>query len=167
MIDVDAYVELRDVENGLRRMQLAGYDLRPVFRAVRRDLRADQRQHAREQRGPDGKWRGLDPDTLKKRTRQGTGRRHRGKMKRRRRKFGPLLGKLPRVFTISYTRSMIGGYARPKWSGAHQPRSGAGSTRVGRGATLPNRTYLWASTGLLVAVSRKAVDYLTGAWEKG
>lgn len=166
MIDVDAFVELRDVENGLRRMQLAGYDLRPVFRAVRRDVRADQRQHQREGAGPDGKWKPLDPDTLRKRTRQGTGRRHKGKMKRRRRKFGPVLRNLPRAFTISYSRSWIRGDARPKWSGAHQPKSGAGATRVGRGATVPNRTYLWASTGLLQIVARKAVDYMTGAWEK-
>lgn len=165
MIDVDAFVELRDVENGLRRMQLAGMDLRPVFRAVRRDLRADQRQHQRDRQGPDGRWAPLDPDTLRKRTRQGAGRRHRGKMKRRRRKFGPVLGGLPRAFTISYGRSFIRGSARPKWSGAHQPKSRS-TTRVGRGAQLKARPYLWASTGLLRVVARKAVDYMVTKWER-
>lgn len=163
MIKLDAFVNLRDVENGLRRMQLAGMDLRPVFKAARKDVRADQRDHAKQQEGPDGKWPRLDPDTLKKRTRQGAGRRHRGKMKRRRKKFGLMLGKLPRSFTISYSRSWIRGTARPKWSGAHQPKRGS-TTRIGRGATLRARPYLWASTGLLQTVARKAVDYMTTQW---
>lgn len=161
MIDVDAYVNLRDVENGLRRMQLAGKDLRPLFRRVQRDLRADQNQHAKEERGPDGKWPRLDPDTLAKRTRQGEGRRHKGKKKRRRRAFGRILGKLPRAFTVSYSRDWIRATSRAKWSGIHQ----AGG-RGGRNSNVPERKFLWASTGLLAIVSRKAVDYLVGAWDK-
>lgn len=161
MIEVDAFVNLRDVENGLRRMQLAGLDLRPLFRRVQRDLRADQSSHAKEERGPDGKWPGLDADTLAKRSRQGAGRRHRGRKKRRRRAFGRKLGKLPRAFAITYSRSWIKATSRVKWSGAHQ-RGGI----VGRGSRLPKRTFLWASTGLLQIVARKAVDYLVGAWDK-
>jgi phage gpG-like protein len=160
VIDVDAYVNLRDVENGLRRMQLAGKDLRPLFRRVQGDLRADQKQHAKEEKGPDGKWPSLDPDTLAKRTRQGQGRPHRGKWKRRRRSFGRMLGKLPRAFAITYSESWIAATSRVKWSGAH---SGG---IVGHGSHLPDRTFLWASSGLLAIVSRKAVDYLVGAWDK-
>ena len=160
-IDVDAHVNLRDVENGLRRMQLAGKDLRPLFRRVAKDMRADQKDHAKQQEGPDGKWPGLDPDTLAKRTRQGQGRRHRGKKKRRRRAFGRMLGRLPRAFAIEYDRSFIRARSRVKWSGAHQ-----GGGLVGKGSRLPDRTFLWASTGLLAIVSRKAVDYLVGAWAK-
>lgn len=161
MIDVDAFVNLRDVENGLRRMQLAGRDLRPLFRRVQGDLRADQKEHAKQQQGPSGKWKSLDPDTLAKRSRQGAGRRHRGRMKRRRKAFGRMLGVLPRAFKITYSRSWIRATSRVKWSGGHQ-----GGAIVGRGSRLPDRTFLWASTGLLATVSRKAVDYMVGAWDK-
>lgn len=164
MIDVDAHVELRDVENGLRRMQLAGKDLRPLFRRVRKVLRADQTQHAREERGPDGKWPALDQDTLRKKNRQGKGRRHRGKLKRKRRALPRMLGRLPRAYTIEYSRDWIRATSRAKWSGAHQH---PGKTkRVGRGAELPDRSFLWASTNLLATVARMGVDYLVGAWEK-
>lgn len=160
-IDVDAFVNLRDVENGLRRMQLAGKDLRPLFRRVQVDLRTDQKQHAKDEAGPDGKWPGLDPDTLRKRSRQGAGRRHRGKKKRKRRAFGRKLGKLPRAFAITYSRSWIRATSRVKWSGVHQ-----GGGLAGKGARMPRRTFLWASSGLLQTVARKAVDYLVGAWDK-
>lgn len=161
MIEVDAFVRLRDVENGLRRMQLAGKDLRPLFRRVQTDMRTDQKEHAKEERGPDGKWPSLDPDTLAKRSKQGAGRRHRGKKKRRRRAFGRILGRLPRAFAITYSRSWIRATSRVKWSGAHQ-----GGALVGKGSRLPKRTFLWASSGLLQIVARKAVDYLVGAWDK-
>ena len=161
MIDVSAFVDLRDVESGLRRMQMAGKDLRPLFKRVKSDMRADMRDHAKSEEGPSGKWPSLDPDTLAKRSRQGQGRRHRGKKKRRRKAFGKKLGRLPRAFAVTYSRSFIRATSRVKWSGAHQ-----GGAIVGKGSRLPDRTFLWASSGLLQIVARKAVDYLVGAWDK-
>lgn len=165
MIDVDAFVNLRDVENGLRRMQLAGYDLRPVFQRARKAVRADQKQHAQKQQGPAGQWASLAASTIahrKQRTgKQGRKRRRPIKSKRLRK-----LGRLPGAFGIKITPRSIAAISKVKWSGAHQPRSLSGSTRVGHGSQIEARPFLWASTGLLQTVSRLAVDHLVGAWER-
>lgn len=162
MIDVDAKVDLRKVQNALRRLQLAGKDLRPVFAASRKNVRVDQRDHAKGEHGPDGKWPALARSTLAKKTRQGKGRRHKGKKKRKRRVFPKMLGRLPRSFDIRFDRQRLVAKSRAKWSGAHQ--SGA---IVGRGSRLPERSFLWASTSLLREIATRALDYLKGAWEKG
>lgn len=161
-IRIAAHVELKEVENALRRLALQGKDLRKLFSSVRKYVRADQKDHARLERGPEGKWQALDADTLRKRSRQGKGRRHRGKRKRLRRRQPRMLGKLAGAYDITYSRSWIRATSRVKWSGAH-----ADGDRVGRGAKLPGRVWLWASSGLLETIAAKAVDFAVQAWEKG
>lgn len=160
-IRISAPVDLKEVENALRRLMLSGRDLRKLFASVRRFVREDQKDHARHERGPDGKWKSLDLDTLKKRSRQGKGRRHRGKRKRKRSRQPRMLGKLPGAYDITYSRSWIRATSRVKWSGAH-----AEGDRVGRNARIPGRVWLWASSGLLEIIAAKAVDFGVRAWEK-
>ncbi len=158
-VNADAHVNLKDVQNGLRRMQLAGHNLRPVFKRVRKNLRADQKQHATEQRGSDGPWPSLKITTIKRRAqkkrRHGRARQQAISMKRK------LLGKLPRAISITYDANKIRVASRVKWSGVHQKGG-----RAGHHADMPKREYLWVSTGLLALVARAAVDYLAGAWDK-
>lgn len=158
-VDPAAFVNLKDVQNGLRRMQLAGHNLRPVFRRARKALRADMKAHANDQQSSDGAWPSLKISTIKRRSQK---KRRRGRPRSiqisARRK---LLGKLPRAIAISYTGDRIIARSRAPWSGVVQ-RGGT----VGHRAHLPKREWLWASTGLLATVARLAVDYLAGAWEK-
>ena len=158
-VDADGFVDLRDVQNGLRRMQLAGRDLRPVFKRARKALRADQKAHATEQLGSDGAWPSLKISTIKRRSQK---KRRRGRARQlQRRPGGKILGKLPRAITISYDARRIIAKSRAPWSGVMQ-RGGT----VGHHAHMPAREFLWASTKLLGTVARLAVDYLAGAWEK-
>ncbi len=158
MIDLDVKIELRDVQNGLRRMQLAGANLRPVFKAVRKALRADQRDHAKKRLAPQGVWPALASSTVAHRKQ-----RH-GKQGRKRtcpiRANVKPLGKLPAAFTITYDASAIRGISRVKWSGVHA-RGGRG----GRKSKIPARDFLWPSRQLLEIISRKAVDYMVTSWD--
>lgn len=158
MIDPVVTITLDEVEEGLDRMHRAGYDLRALFRSVRKELRADQKSHAKEQQGPDGAWPALAASTVQKRKARA------GKQGRtRRRKLNEAtvkkLGRLPGAYRIQISRLSIKAIARPKWSGAHS------GDRVGHGATLPDRTYLWASTQLLELVAARVLAYLGAAWE--
>jgi len=161
--DVDAFVDLRDVQNGLNRLLRAGGDLRKVFRAVRADMRADQSQHVRDQRGPDGTWKPLAASTIARR-KQRPGKRGRRRIRPLRARSVKKLGRLPRAYTITIKPRSIAAKSRVPWSGAHQPRGGT-STRVGHNASLPARAFLWASTKLLVRVARATVDYMTTVWK--
>lgn len=159
MIETSATVSLAEVEAGLERMHRAGVDLRALFRSVRKELREDQRAHAKEQRGPGGAWPTLAASTVEHRkARAGKqGRKRRRKLKTATAKK---LGRLPGAYKIEISRLSIKAISRVKWSGAHQ-----GGARVGHGSNLPDRTFLWASSGLLEAVARRVMAYLEASWE--
>lgn len=164
MSDIEAKIDLRKVENALRRLQLAGHNLAPVFKSSRKPLRADQREHQKDQRGPDGKWPGLAPSTIKRRTVKGGGRRYRGVRRRKSRKLSRLLGRLPRDFKITFDARKLRAASRWPRSGVHQH---PGRTiRANNGAVIPDRTFLWPSPDLLRHIAKAARDYLSRAWEK-
>lgn len=162
MIESTAIVTLTEVEEALDRVHRAGRDLRPLFTRAKKELRADQKKHATEQRGPDGAWAPLKPATVDKR-RQRPGRQ--GKRRRRALKARTVkpLGKLPRAFKIEIRPLSIRAASRVPWSGAHQ--SPSGSTSVGNHARVESRPFLWASEQLLSYVARATVEYLADAWE--
>lgn len=163
MIDFGAFVDLRDVQNGLRRLQLAGHDLRPVFKRARHYLRADQREHAKARMGSSASWPELSPTTLlqrKQRSRKQS-RYRQGRKRRRGRNFRGPLGRLPNAYKIEYDARRIVARSRVPWSGVHWKGG-----KAGHKARIPQREFLWISNQLLVAVSRLAVDYIAGAWDK-
>lgn len=161
MIDVRAEVDLRDVQNGLRRLQLAGADLRPVFRSVRKALRDDQRQHAKERRGPDAPWRPLAQSTIEHRKAR-TGKQ--GRKRHKPIKVAPKpLGRLPNNFAIQIFPSKLVAKHRVKWSGVHNEARGA---TVARGARVPGRTFMYASKRFLGVVVRATVDHMLTAWKR-
>lgn len=160
MIDVDSFVDLRDVENGLRRMQLAGADLKPVFKASRKAMRADMRDHAKKKQSSSGTWPAMARSTLEHR-KQRKGKQGRPRKRPLRRPLRPL-GKLPAANRLEYTARSIKMISRVPWSGVHNNPLGG---RVGHGSRIPGREYLWASSGLLAIVARNAVDYMATAWD--
>lgn len=123
-------------------------DFTSVFRKLRKPMHKDMRHHRDLQRGPRGPWAPLAATTKARYAREG---------KRRNRR---VLGKLPnarRTIVTSYALRMR---SPVKWSLAHQ----AGPTRVGRGAILPQRQYMWISRGLRKEAAREFRIALRQRW---
>lgn len=89
-----------------------------VARSLRAPVRADQTNHARAQEGPDGAWPA-----------------RRSPSRRR------ILGRLPGAIRMAVNGATVSATSKVAWSGAHQD----GPTRVGRGAIVPQRQFLWLS----------------------
>ena len=145
---LEGKIDLRDVERGFAGLLRAGQDIAPLLREAKRPLKADQREHQRDQRGPDGPW--------PKRRVAG---RNRGRKRRSRRR---LLGKLPRLLTIR----IIGGdtlVARSKvvWAAIHQFGG-----RAGRGARIPARPFLYFSRQFIDDIEQALAEYLAQRWRR-
>lgn len=108
-------------------------DFRQTFLRLRKPMHWDQMDHKARQRGPTSPWQQLAPSTLAKYAKLG---------KRRNRR---ILAKLPNARQTEVTsKALIMKSRVRRWSNAHQD----GPTRVGRGARLPQRQFLWISDGL-------------------
>lgn len=156
--DLGADVDLRDLEEALRRIELAGYDLRPVFIRSRRAMRQDIKAHRKAQASPEGRWAPLSPLTIAKR------RARKGKQGRKRRRppkpIGKLLGRLPGAFNIVIGAHTMRAISRVKWSGAQNE-----GDKVGKRARIPSREFMWVSRAMVASVATVASDFMIGAWE--
>jgi hypothetical protein len=122
--------------------RLRAPDMLRAYRELRGPARYDQRHHDRRSEGPDGRWPSLAPATIARR------RRKRGKDKNGRRRGWPkkLLGRLPvSLRSIATSRSLVvqSAIRRPGLGFVHQKGG-----RIGRGARVPRRQYLWISDWL-------------------
>lgn len=142
-VGVQGRIDTRQVEAGLVAM---GNDraVALAMRALRKPMRVDQRDHARQAEGPEGKWPARR--VLARRSR-------RRRLASRRR----LLGKLPAAITVTATKIGVSAVSRVRWSGVHQEGG-----PVGRGASVPARPFLWVSHELLdqaaEAIARATVE---------
>lgn len=161
---VSATVDLGDVERGLTGMQRKAERLRSAWISLRRPMRADQRDHARRQEGPEGKW----PKRSATTDRRAAEMRSRAKRnvkaakftsKKPRRHFRArrLLGSLPNRTVKVYALGAHGVVAESKvpWSGVHQDGG-----RVGRGSRIPARPFLWLSDRFLTQVEETLADHV-------
>ena len=124
MIDVGVKVDLRVLDSGIfARAGRIGNDLRPAFRAARKPVMADQRDHRKNKQGPRGKWPELAAVTKA---------RYKLDRKRGRKRPRTLLGRLPTANMIRYERKRMLVLSRVRWSGVHQR----------------TRPYLWISRRL-------------------
>jgi phage gpG-like protein len=139
---VAATVDLRRVERGLRDVLRRAERAGPFFRDERKPLRADQRDHAKRRQGPDGSWpaRVVTP----------------GKPRRKRRR---LLGRLPGAVSIAASADAVRAVSKVPWSGVHQHGG-----RVGRGARIPARTFLYFSPDYLRAMAERFAAYAVAQW---
>lgn len=160
------HVDISDVLRGLEAMRARGMDLRPVFRAVRVQLKADVAQHFARKEGPDGAWAPRAASTIEraKQNRGMTFKRggRRGQLtKRGQRRLGPQLGRFrfPNAYRFIVTRQAIEMRAKGDWAGVHQ----FGGV-VGHGAVQPERTFLWASDSLVDAFEHALVGHVREAW---
>jgi hypothetical protein len=148
VIDVDVKVDMRELEHGLAAM-CSTRTLTEVARRLRKPMRADQRDHARKMEGPDGSW-----PPRKKRLGRG-----KAAKKRNRRK---LLGRLPGAIKVYARGEVVTAESLAKWAEAH--RTGA---RVGRGAKLPIRDFLWISDGLMTTAAAELQEVALRAFGGG
>lgn len=139
-------VDTREVEAALAELERRGQNPAPAMRVIRKEMRLDQRDHAREKEGPEGKWPARAASTIAK-IRKGSG--------RARRPMGRL------VSAVAYTaeRSRVVGRSLVRWSGSHME-----GDRVGRGATLPARPFLWISDKLLDTAETVLARFLLNGW---
>lgn len=141
-------VDLRKIDKAIKRAEKAGVDLRPAFRKLRKPLRKDQGEHMRAMEGPRGKWQAVSAATREKRMRVG-GRAgkftKKGKLRKpAQRRLGRILSK--RLLTKAKIRvrpTIISITSQVKWAGIHQKGG-----RVGRGARVPKRPFMWISDEL-------------------
>lgn len=147
MIGTGAKVDTRDVDRGLAAIADTNV-LARTARALKKPMRVDQRDHAAQAEGPDGKWA----------PRKRLGSRGKKTAARNRRK---LLGRLPRATAITAEGGTVSAVSRAKWSLVHQEGG-----RVGRGATLPARPFLWISEGLLTTAAAELQAAALGAWSR-
>jgi hypothetical protein len=135
VIEVGASVDLRDVEKGIDAMA----NPRAVtkgLRDIKKPLRADQRDHAKKNEGPEGRWA---PRATKSRRR--------------------LLGRLPSAIKVTSTSTSVSAVCPVSWSGAHQD-----GAVVGHGVTLPARRFVWVSDGLHTTAANLLRDAVAGEW---
>lgn len=129
--------DFSDVERGLRAMAAEGKSSR-LLSELKAPLREDQRDHARDQEGPEGAWAPRAQSTIERARSGSSKRRARGANRR-------ILGSLPRrtISVKSDGRSVVA-YSKVPWAGIHQH----GGT-AGRGSRIPRRPFLWFSLEFL------------------
>lgn len=145
-VNITGTVKIGSVLTALSR--LGSLNIRGALLKLRRPMHKDQRQHRDLQRGPRGQWAPLASITLQRYARAG--------IRRNRR----ILAKLPNPRLTTVTASTLIMKSRVRWSMAHQD----GPTRVGRGAVLPQRQFLWISRGFLRDAARELNTAMHAAW---
>ena len=148
--------------------------LAPAFRDLKRPLKSDQRDHAKSESGPGGKWAPRSAATLERRKLQ----RRRGRMTKDKKaalaliSFKPLkrrrgaasnriLGRLPTAMKTEIAPLYIRIVSRVKWSLAH-----AKGARVGRGVRLPAREFYWLSKAIVDLAAEKIGKYVVKGMKK-
>ncbi len=138
---------------------LRNVDLRKTFLDLRGPARFDQRHHWRKEESPEGHWPGLAASTRERRTR----RRGRDKSGRKRNWARKLMGRFPNALqSIASSRSLIIRSRVKRFSMVHQKGG-----RVGHGARLPARQYLWISDWLRNRAATLFAQALQRAADKG
>lgn len=138
---------------------LRGVDMRRTFSDLRGPTRFDQRHHWRKEESPDGHWKGLAASTRERRTR----RRGRDKSGRNRNWARKLMGRFPNALqALVSERSLIMRSRVKRFSMVHQKGG-----RIGHGARLPARQFLWISDWLVRRAAQLFQQALARAAAKG
>lgn len=112
------------------------------FRELAPEARADQRDHAKNQEGPESHWapRKEVPGRRKRKTRR-------------------ILGRLPGAIQVRTHPDAVEIQSRVRWSGIHQDGGTANN-----GAQIPARPFLWWSEEFLDVAGESALIFITRNW---
>lgn len=164
MIVTVANVDLSKLDRFIADTRERARQLRPVFSELRKPMRLDQRDHAKEQAGPDGKWPARAAVTEERRLRRSRARR-RGKAARliaigplRRNSAKRLLARLPGSDRMIVGDLFLRQQSRVPWSEAHQAGDNVGH---GGRVRLPRRVYKWMSERFLDLVVDSILRHVT------
>lgn len=145
-MNLEVELDATEVEASLRELVRRGQDPLPAMRVIRKEMRLDQREHAQDLEGPEGKWPPRSAATLAK-IRKGSGRARRP------------MGRLTTAVEYIAKRSAVVGRSKVPWSGSHME-----GDRVGNGARLPARPFLWISDRLLETAITVLERFLVNGW---
>lgn len=144
--------------------------LRPAFVALRKPLRGDQREHAKEAKGPDGAWPARSPVTEARRRMRNRRIRQTKAMRtisprpsKRRSSPKALLGRLPRAMIVTLGDLFIRATSRASWSGSHNKGDKVGH---GRKVELPRRTFMYLSNTILRIATEVIAGHLVKDWKR-
>jgi hypothetical protein len=156
----------REVKAALKRMRHHRGSFAPVFKDLKKPWREDLKAHASRERGPDGKWPKLAASTSgryehrsSQRKRLTGGRSGPVQKKLIRRRSRKLLGKLPSAVTFRAKAGSIMGVSKVPWSEIMNEGG-----RVGRGAVLPKREFLFVSPAFQKLAGQKMAEYVVKEW---
>lgn len=161
-------LDLEPIDRRIETVEDRARRLAPAFRELARPLRADQREHAKNEQGPSGKWPARSPFTEARRRARNRGARTTKAMRtislakfKRRSTPKKILGRLPSAIQIIVGDLFVRGVYRVPWSGAH-----ATGTRVGRGVRLPKRVMNWLGDKLVDTARQILVEHVLKDWER-
>lgn len=162
-------VDLDEVDQRLSNMEHRAKVLGPAFRALRRPLVNDQKDHQKKGTGPDSSWPPRSPVTEARRKARNKRTKVTKAMKtiapktfRRRSTPRAVLGRLPMIFRMVTTNLSISMVSRAPWSGAHMRGAKVGH---GRKVTLPKRVYYYPSDSFLSTAKRTIAEHIVKGWK--
>lgn len=166
MASLDAFIDLTQVDRALADVETRAKRARPAFRELRKPLRVDQRQHAREESGPNGKWEQRATGTINRmkahaRNKRANRKRLHPKTFKRQSMSSRILGRLPNALIVTAGDLFVRVTSRVDWGGIHQ----AGG-RVGKHATVPKRVFLWLSDEIVRISRDKLLEHVLTGWKK-
>lgn len=167
-MDVEANFDMIEVDSAAADVEERARRLRPAFREIRKPMRQDQRAHASEERGPGGAWPPRSPLTEARRKARNKGVRATKAMRaiaitkfKKRPTPKRILGRLPNAVVYVVGDLFIRATSRVPWSAAQQDGG-----RVGRGAILPARPFLWLSSTLLGKARDVLGAFIVKGWQR-
>lgn len=141
----------QDMRAALRRMKRKAGSLGPVLKELRGTLRADLKAHGAQQESPDGKWA---PRAAASKSRK-PGRTKSGRRRAKRK----LLGRLLTAINFNVRGKSLIAMSKVRWSMAHQDGG-----RVGHGAVLPARPFIFISPTFAAHANQRIRDYVLEEW---
>lgn len=142
-----ATLDPTDAVQGLDALERRSHALGAAFRSLKQPLKLDQRDHAKQHMGPHGPWVAQAAST---RARRLSSPKHRPRR---------LLGRLPTAMDYRATATSVSGTSRVPWAAAH-----IDGARVGHGAKLPAREFLWISNAMLITAENTLGSALVNAY---
>lgn len=148
MLTLTSRLDSKVVEAAIRELARRGQNLIPAMRVIRKEMRVDQRAHARAKEGPESKWPPRSEATIRA-ARKGSGRPRR------------FMGRLTTAVDYIAEQRRVVGRSKVPWSGVHME----GGT-VGKGVELPARPFLWISEKLEEVAATVLLRFLVNGWGK-
>lgn len=160
---IDVKVDDRSLQQGFLDVAEAARRLEAVFRRLVAPMRADQREHADKEEGPEGeKWPARKYEAQPKLFAKAKRATKKQPARHEVFKFGGLLGALPEMVQVRSLGASVWARHPIAWASAQ-----AMGDVVGRGVRLPPRPFVYVSQQLGDKAVAMINDHLQDAWKKG